>query len=69
MSRLTRRSFIELAIAFGATAAWADPFGTQSKTQWKERRDLYPEGVASGDPDETSVLPDAPLRAANPLDD
>jgi alkaline phosphatase D len=56
MASLTRRSFIELAIAFGASAAWADPFGTQSKTQWKERRELYPEGVASGDPDESSVL-------------
>jgi phosphodiesterase/alkaline phosphatase D-like protein len=24
--------------------------------QWRERRDLYPEGVASGDPESESVL-------------
>jgi alkaline phosphatase D len=56
MAHITRRSFIELAIALGATTVWADPFGTQSRIQWHERRDLYPEGVASGDPDDNSVL-------------
>ncbi len=56
MAHITRRSFIELAIALGATTVWADPFGTQSRTEWHERRDLYPEGVASGDPDYHSVL-------------
>jgi alkaline phosphatase D len=53
---MNRRSFLEMAIALGATAAWGQPFATQSKISWKERRDLYPEGVASGDPDSNSVL-------------
>jgi alkaline phosphatase D len=56
MSTISRRSFLEMAIALGATAAWGQPFATQSRISWKERRDLYPEGVASGDPDSSSVL-------------
>src|SRR5690606_37116209 len=28
----------------------------RSRPGWTERRDLYPQGVASGDPDERSVL-------------
>src|SRR6476659_9951962 len=52
---LSRREFIRLAAAMGASLAW----GTKahaSQTDWKERRDLFPEGVASGDPDSTSVI-------------
>src|SRR5215469_11152566 len=45
-----------MAIALGATAAWANAFGTRSNVSWHERRDLYPEGVASGDPESDSVL-------------
>lgn len=56
MPRISRRSFIESALSFSATIAWADPFGTHPHTPWEERRDLYPEGVASGDPDDHSVL-------------
>ncbi len=56
MAPITRRSFIQSAIVLGAASAWADPFGAKSQIQWTERRDLYPEGVASGDPDEHSVL-------------
>ncbi len=56
MPPVTRRSFIELALALGATTAFADPFAKPSRMQWHERRDLYPEGVASGDPDDNSVL-------------
>jgi len=56
MSTISRRAFLEMAVALGATAAWGQPFTTQSKISWKERRDLYPEGVASGDPDSNSVL-------------
>src|SRR5580700_3897040 len=56
MSPLTRRSFLAMAATIGATAAWGNPFGTQSRIAWHERRDLFPEGVASGDPDSTSVL-------------
>lgn len=56
MSTITRRSFLGMAAALGATAAWGSPFGTKSQITWQERRDLYPEGVASGDPDSNSVL-------------
>jgi alkaline phosphatase D len=56
MSTITRRSFIGMAAAMGATAAWGSPFTTGSRIPWRERRDLFPEGVASGDPDSNSVL-------------
>ena len=56
MTTLSRRSFLEMALALGATAAWGQPFATRSGIPWSERRDLYPEGVASGDPDSDSVL-------------
>jgi len=56
MSSITRRSFLGMAAAIGATAAWGDPLGSKSRVAWRERRDLFPEGVASGDPDSTSVL-------------
>src|SRR5215831_13252455 len=52
----TRREFLELAALFGASAAWSRAFGQPSHVDWHERRDFYPEGVASGDPDSTSVL-------------
>ena len=57
MTSITRRDFLETALAIGAsgvlaTAAFAKP----STVRWRERRDLYPEGVASGDPDHSSVL-------------
>src|ERR1700686_2601545 len=56
MSTLSRRSFLRMAAAMGATAAWGNRFGTTSRMAWRERRDLFPEGVASGDPDSHSVL-------------
>jgi len=56
MRNVTRRSFMEMAIALGATGAWARPTATRSNSSWHERRDLYPEGVASGDPESDSVL-------------
>jgi len=56
MANLNRRSFMQLALAIGATAAWGDSFGMLSQIAWQERRDLFPEGVASGDPDSNSVL-------------
>lgn len=52
---VSRRDFIQLATAMGATLAWGGAIGA-SQTAWKERRDLFPEGVASGDPDPTSVI-------------
>lgn len=56
MSPISRREFIALAIAVGAEAAWCSPFAKDSSVKWTERRDLFPEGVASGDPDSSSVL-------------
>lgn len=56
MATISRRSFMEMAIALGAAAAWGQPFATGSKIAWQERRDFYPEGVASGDPESDSVL-------------
>ena len=56
MTTISRRSFLEMAIALGATAAWGQPFASRSKAAWHERRDVYLEGVASGDPESDSVL-------------
>src|SRR4051812_18607496 len=53
---ITRRDFLALAAVLGANAAWGKSFASPSKVSWRERRDLYPEGVASGDPDSSSVL-------------
>ena len=52
---LSRRDFVQLAAAMGASLAWSGP-ARASRTKWRERRDLYPEGVASGDPDPSSVI-------------
>jgi alkaline phosphatase D len=52
---LSRRNFIQLAATIGASLAWGET-ACRSRTSWRERRDLYPEGVASGDPDAGSVL-------------
>jgi len=56
MATITRRSFMEMAVALGATAAWGRGTAARSKLAWHERRDIYPEGVASGDPESDSVL-------------
>jgi alkaline phosphatase D len=56
MTTITRRSFIQMATALGATAAWGQRSATRSNISWHERRDFYPEGVASGDPESDSVL-------------
>jgi alkaline phosphatase D len=56
MSRITRRHFLEMAFWMGASAAWGSAIPKASRTNWRERRDFYPEGVASGDPDKNSVL-------------
>lgn len=54
--KISRRSFIELAAAFGATVAFRSRLVRASKVDWTERRDLFPEGVASGDPQPDSVV-------------
>jgi alkaline phosphatase D len=55
MTFLSRRHFLSLAASFGASAALAVR-AAPSRIAWRERRDLFPEGVASGDPDSASVL-------------
>jgi len=50
-----RREFLGTAAALGAVLAWGGQ-ARASKLAWREREDLYPEGVASGDPDWHSVL-------------
>src|SRR3954469_20391848 len=56
MDKISRREFVYLATLFGASAAWSMPFPKASASHWRERRELFPEGVASGDPDSHSVL-------------
>ncbi|HWM65467.1 MAG TPA: PhoD-like phosphatase N-terminal domain-containing protein, partial [Steroidobacteraceae bacterium] len=73
MDQLSRRDFIQTAFALGATAAVAGVAGKPSTTIWHERRDLFPEGVASAEPQSDSVLlwtrypvvPTASVTAAN----
>jgi hypothetical protein len=56
MAKISRRSFIESAVAIGATAAWRLASPKTTKILWREQREFFPEGVASGDPDSSSVL-------------
>lgn len=65
MPALDRRQFLKLATAFGATLAWGCATVRPSGSGWRERRDLFPQGVASGDPDHHSVL----LWTRRPYDD
>src|SRR5207344_680361 len=53
--KISRRSFLKTAAAIGASFAWVGP-ARGSGVHWNERRDLYPQGVASGDPDPHSVI-------------
>jgi alkaline phosphatase D len=55
-ARVNRRHFMSSAAALGATALWASRAPAASRTAWQEARDLYPQGVASGDPEERSVV-------------
>ena len=52
---MNRRSLLKAAAAMGASLAWGGP-ARASTTTWLERRDLFPEGVASGDPDPSGVI-------------
>src|SRR5438045_8839193 len=52
---LSRRDFMGAAAALGGSVAWGGR-SRASRVRWRERRDLYPEGVASGDPDPNSVI-------------
>lgn len=52
----TRRDFLASALAIGASGLWANALASPSATAWRENRTLFPEGVASGDPDHHSVI-------------
>ena len=66
MKKVSRREFLQVAASVGAVAAFAGygdaeareatGRGVKSKLRWNEKRDLYPEGVASGDPQADGVL-------------
>jgi len=56
VSSMSRRDFVRAAALMGASAAWGRALPVPSRTTWRERRDRYPEGVASGDPRPESVL-------------
>ncbi len=50
----------------GASVAWGDAFATTSRIPWREQRELFPEGVASGDPEADSVMLWTRYPQANP---
>ena len=56
MLQLSRRQFLAAAAAFGAAAIWTRPGRAASRVAWREQRERYPEGVASGDPTCDSVM-------------
>lgn len=61
---INRRELLKLAATLGASLAVSGT-GCKSRSGWRERRDFYPEGVASGDPDAQSVI----LWTRRPFDD
>ena len=52
----TRRQFLQAASALGATLALGVPRAFAQAATWTERREYYPQGVASGDPAPDSVI-------------
>src|SRR5579872_156695 len=58
MAWLTRRKFLALtaAASYGTAVAWRTAYARASTLSWAERRDIYPQGVASGDPHPDSVI-------------
>lgn len=56
MKNVGRREFVKQAASFGAALMWATRGAQASTVGWKERWDLFPSGVASGDPDPNSVI-------------
>ena len=56
MARVTRREFVKQAAAMGAAVMLGATRPYASVVTWQERRALFPQGVASGDPDSTSVI-------------
>src|SRR5690348_3971484 len=56
MRAITRREALKLAASLGATLAWRPRLAFSALGTPIERRDLFPQGVASGDPQPASVL-------------
>ncbi len=56
MPTMDRRQFLKLSATLGAALALGCTPLRPSSSGWRERRELYPQGVASGDPDDNSVL-------------
>jgi alkaline phosphatase D len=56
MNEISRRRFVASALALGASFAACQVRPRATNIISRERRDLYPEGVASGDPEPDSVL-------------
>ncbi|SEI45432.1 alkaline phosphatase D family protein [Frateuria terrea] len=56
MPTMNRRQFLKLSASLGAALALGCTPVRPSSSGWRERRELYPQGVASGDPDDNSVL-------------
>jgi alkaline phosphatase D len=56
MKNLSRREFVKQAASFGAALMWATKGAQASSVGWQERRDLFPQGVASGDPAPDSII-------------
>lgn len=54
---MDRRQFLASAAALGVSGIWASrSAAAPSRVAWREDRGLYPQGVASGDPDDHSIL-------------
>ena len=54
---MDRRQFLASAASLGLSAVWAPRSAAKpSRVAWREDRALYPQGVASGDPDAHSVV-------------
>ena len=56
MGRINRREFLRQAANSGAALLLSSSVGRASIVTWQERRDLFPQGVASGDPAPDSVI-------------
>jgi alkaline phosphatase D len=53
---MTRREAVTTAFALGASLAWPVRGERRSLGAWRECRDCYPQGVASGDPSADGVM-------------
>ncbi len=56
MDEMNRRRFLSAAASLGASFVGCHAPPQASRVAWIERRDVFPEGVASGDPTPDSVL-------------